>query len=578
MEEKKNNALEKAEQIAKENAYKNGVQYSAQSYDNEQIDIEKEREIQKAQRQREKVSALREKNLQKSRLKQQRMQLKKDRQKEKEILKQQSSEQRARSKRIEKQAKHDRKIELRMLKSAERAKEQQARLEARQRRRRDNKGMAGWLTAVISLGIATLVLASVLTFTMLTPSVNDGMLEATYRKSFLDTVAQIDNVDLNLSKILATKDTSAMQRYLVDTAINSELAENDIQQLPLQDQSKYYTTKLINQIGDYSKYLNNKLINGEKLSASDIKGLSQLYLANKTLKESLINTVQTMGEDYNFSSMIGGGDGDLVISNFNELQNLSVQYPELIYDGPFSDGQNEREIKGLKGGEITLEQAVESFNKTFGFMGLDNVKGVGEASGDIACFNVQGEKDGEILYAQYSKTAGKLIMFSYSGSCMETRIDDDSAIEKAQEFLSNLGIDNMKPVWINLANNVYTINFAVEQTGVIVYPDLIKVRVCAETQTVIGIEARSYYSNHTERVLGAPKLSEQTARQSLSANIEVDSVRLALVPVGLKTEKLCYEFFGTYDDATYYIYIDAITGKQVEMFKVVDGTEGQLLI
>ena len=129
----------------------------------------------------------------------------------------------------------------------------------RQRNKDRNKGYGGWLAAVISLGIATLVLSSVLTFTFLMPSTEDNMLEAAYHKSFYDTVEQVDNIDLNLSKALATADSGALQRYLVDTAINSELAENDIQQLPLQDESKHYTTKLINQIGDFTKYLNNLL-------------------------------------------------------------------------------------------------------------------------------------------------------------------------------------------------------------------------------------------------------------------------------------------------------------------------------
>ena len=50
------------------------------------------------------------------------------------------------------------------------------------------------------------------------------------------------------------------------------------------------------------------------------------------------------------------------------------------------------------------------------------------------------------------------------------------------------------PVWINLSNNVYTINFASEVGGVIIYSDLVKVRVCAETEMIIGMEANSYYS------------------------------------------------------------------------------------
>lgn len=576
MEQKPNNALEKVEQIAKNNQTSAVEQEFPQTKSEQerlsQKRVERARQVNhlKAERQKLKATKRREKLRVLQEKKQKQALLKEQRAREKELIKNETKSERERRLKLERQLRKDRLIERRMEKSK--------RLNQKSADKKKNNGNKGLLTAVISLGIATLVLASALTFTLLMPSENDNMLESTYQKSFYDTVQQVDNIDLNLSKALATKDKGALQKYLVNTAINSELAENDLQQLPLQDQSKFYTTKLINQIGDYAKYLNNKLIDSGELSISDLQGLSSLYRANLELKQSLQETVNSMGTDYNFSSMIGGGDGDLVISNFNQLQNLSVQYPELIYDGPFSDGQTQREIKGLKGEQITKEQAIEQFRKIFAHMNLQNIKSVGEAAGDIECFNVQGEKDGDILFAQISKTGGNLIMFSFAGDCTETRINDDQAIEKAQEFLCGLGLTNLKPVWINLANSVYTINFAGEKDGVILYPDLIKVRVCSQTSLIIGMEAKSYYANHFERQLEQPALSESKAKTFLSENIQVDSVRLALVPIGLKTERLCYEFFGTYDDATYYIYIDAVTGKQVEMFKVVEGTEGQLLI
>ena len=563
MEQKNNNALEKAEQISR-NVQK-------EQHDNiEEIDLyEAKVEHEKAQRQKQKATAIREKNRKRELLKASRAHLREQRKKEREILKNESRQERERRVHLERQARID---------SAKAQREQKESNVQKKVRKSDNNGRAGWLAAVITLSVCTLVLASVLTFTLLVPTTNDNMLEATYQKSFYDTVEQIDNIDLNLSKALVTKDSGALQKYLVNTAINSELAENDIQQLPLEDQSKFYTTKLINQIGDFAKYLNNKLIEGKSLSTSDMESLTNLYKANLELKNSLQQTVNKMGQDYSFSSMIGGGEGNLVISDFNQLQNLSVQYPELIYDGPFSDGQSQREIKGLSGESITKEQAQEQFKKIFAPMGVDKVEFIGEGTGDIECYNVQGEKDGEVLFAQISKQGGKLIMFSYAGTCNETLIADDQAIESAQEFLSGLDLQNLKPVWINLANDVYTINFAVEQNDVIIYPDLIKVRVCAQTSSVIGMEAKSYYSNHEERNLPSPKINREQAKKNLSESIQVDSVRLALVPIGMKTETLCYEFFGTVDKDTYYIYIDAATGRQVEMFKVVSGTEGELLV
>ena len=136
----------------------------------------------------------------------------------------------------------------------------------------------------------------------------------------------------------------------------------------------------------------------------------------------------------------------------------------------------------------------------------------------------------------------------------------------------------MKPVWINLANNVYTINFAYEQNGVVIYSDLIKIRVCAQTKQVLGLEATSYYQNHTERVIEKPLLTKSDAVKKISSSIDAKTARLAVVPVGNSSEKLCYEISGEHEGSTYYIYIDAISGKQVEMFKVIETTEGQLLI
>ena len=131
---------------------------------------------------------------------------------------------------------------------------------------------------------------------------------------------------------------------------------------------------------------------------------------------------------------------------------------------------------------------------------------------------------------------------------------------------------------MNIANNVYTFNFAKTQNGVVLYPDIVKVRVCAETGKVIGIEAKSYFANHTNRNIGTPAISKSNARQSVLEDMQIKASRLALVPVGNTGEKLCYEFYGELNGQTYYVYIDATNGWQVEMFKVVSGTEGTYLM
>lgn len=539
----------------------------------------------KAEREKAKATALREKNRRKAELKEKKQTARQERLARKQMLKNESKKERERRIHLEKIARRDEREKRRKDRAekrkqilADKRQKREQKSKDRQKRREQRKGYGGWLAAVISLGLSTLVLASVLTFTFLMPSVSDNMLESTYQQSFYDTVEMVDNIDLNLSKILASKDSGAIQKYLVDTAIDSELAENGLQQLPLHDESKFYTTKLINQIGDFSKYLNKKIIDGQGISSTDRQSLNSLYQANLELKNALQGIMAQMSADYSFSNMINAGGGDLVISNFNELQNLSVQYPELIYDGPFSDGQSEREIKGLEKKEVSFEQAKENFVSVFKDYPFSEIVSSGKTFGDIECYNIQGRSNEQTVYAQISVMGGKLIMFDVAGECNQVVISEDSAIENALEFLQNAQINDMKPVWINLSNNVYTINFAFEQDGIIIYSDLVKVRVCGQTGNVLGLEAKSYYTNHTDRVIAKATLTKAEAKQKLSDQMEVDSARLVVVPIGTKSEKLCYEFSGTIDQSTYYVYIDAISGRQVEMFKVIESTEGTLLM
>lgn len=559
MENKENNAVEKAKKAMEEEvSEKFGGEREEEAAKN-RVRIAEIKAHEKAEKEKRKLAYKREKE----RRKYERKERKEARIAEKNRLKAQEKAERN---------------QIKKMKAENEQAYREQRRKDREKRRKSGGGFGGWLAAVISLGASSLVLATVLIVTLFVPSDKDRALESGYRKSFFDTVAQVDNIDLNLSKILATSEEAGLQKYLVDTAINSELAENNLSQLPLEDESKFYTAKLINQVGDYSKYLNDKLVDGEGITAGERENLYKLYKAVGQLRESLQRTVGNMTTDFSFSSMLGGGDGNLVISEFNDLQELSVEYPELIYDGPFSDGKDEREIKGLSEKTVTEEEAEKVFVDIFSGFNLKNVESAGKGEGNLSCFNFNAEVNGDNLYAQISERDGKLIMFAYSGSCMETVIDADTAESNALKFLGTLGIENMKAVWINLANNLFTINFASENNGVIIYSDLIKIRVCAETGKIIGMEATSYYTNHTERIIPSPLLSVSAAKNKVSDNITVLTSRLAVIPFGEKTEKLSYEFSGTYDGATYYVYIDAVTGRQIEMFKVIESTEGMLLM
>ena len=433
-------------------------------------------------------------------------------------------------------------------------------------------------TAVICLSIATIAMATVLTFVYVMPSSKSIALESSYARSFYEAVEQVDNIDANLSKTIVSKDCEIQQKYLVDVAIASELCENSLQSLPLEDESKFYTTKLINQIGDYCKYLNNKLIDGEQITTEEMNNLKRLYGANQTLKDTFKKVIENMDAGFSFSSVNKSNPKNTLLDNFNKLQNLSSSYPELIYDGPFSDGLDNREVKGLSGEKVSKEKAREIACEYFSNYKIKEITYEGELNSTIDCYNFNLKFEKSNIYAQISKKGGKLISFSCQGSCKSQKIDSITAVKNAKEFLEKINVDNMDAVWINLSENVYTINFAYVENGVIVYSDLIKVRVCAETGMVIGIESATYYLNHVKRDIALPSLTKEQAEKKVIDQLQIGTVRLCVIPFGTHAEKLAYEFSGEIDGSTYYVYIDATTGKQLQTFKVVSSENGTLLI
>ena len=52
----------------------------------------------------------------------------------------------------------------------------------------------------------------------------------------------------------------------------------------------------------------------------------------------------------------------------------------------------------------------------------------------------------------------------------------------------------------------------------------------------------------------------------------------AITPIGNGKETVAYEFIGTYEGDTYYVFVDANTLKEIKIYKAVDTDEGRLLI
>ncbi len=542
--------------------------------------LQKRSELKKA-----KLEKRQERENKKAELKRLKMQKQAEKAQRKEYLKHETESERKNRIAKEKQAKlaiRKQKLENERAKRQERLEERKHRrvLKSQERREKRKRGIGGWLAAVISLGCAVLILGSLLTLTYFTPLDDYMMTNTAEERSFYDLVGYVDNLDVNLSKLVVTKDTEKQQKLLSELRVQSNLASSSISMLAIQDENKFYTSKFINQIGDFAKYLEAKLIDGEKMSLEDYETLSNMHQINVELKGKLNELINEINEDFDFSSIYEGKEDNLLISKFNELESNATNFPHMIYDGAFADSVKKEESKFLnKFEKVSKSEAEENFKKYFKDYNVKDVELVGEAiSEKIECYDFEGKtEDGTLLTAQLSKKGGKLILFNHYKDCSNKVYESEALEEVAKRFLENAGYKNMQAVWMAEGNNVTSFNFASTVDGIICYSDLIKVNVCNERGTVSGIEASAYALNHTPRTLKEVKINLNDAKAKVEDEIEVETSRLALIPYGMK-EKLAYEFTGVKNGETYYIYVDAVSGKELEIFKVVKTTEGTLLL
>jgi len=458
-------------------------------------------------------------------------------------------------------------------------KQQKRELRARDKQDKRARGIGGWLAAVISLSCAVLILGTLFTFNLVYMSGNNELLNGNYQRAYYDLAGCVDNIEVNLSKLAVSNSPAQQQKILTDIIVESELAESELQALPLEDETKYSTSKYINQLGDFSKTLSYKLASGGTLTEEDRETLNELYRRNGNLQTSLTKISEEMGEKFSFLSLLKPEEDNVIINNFNELENNSLEYPKMIYDGPFSDGLDVKEVRGLSGSEITETQAVEKFKALFASYGLKEVEVNSQAHGDIETYNVEAKTDKDsLIYAQMAKRGGNIVLFNCYEPCEEEKFTVDECREIAEVFVKKAGFENMTPVWQTASRAVCQFNFAFEQDGVIVYSDLVKVNVCMERGLVSAVEASTYYYNHTEREIGKPKITKSEAREKVCPSLSVQSTRLAIVPIGNSKERLAYEVCAECEGETFYVYVDATTGEEIEIFKVINSKEGMLLL
>jgi len=272
---------------------------------------------------------------------------------------------------------------------------------------------------------------------------------------------------------------------------------------------------------------------------------------------------------------------NLSAATFSNIDENFGEYAGLIYDGAFSEHMESAEKKGLTGEEIDEKRAKQIAKE---FIGEDRIQELNSngliENGNIQVYDFNAKIDdngnNNNLTISIAKKGGHIVNMNYNREVKAEVISQNEANEKGKEFLNLRGISNMKATYYLKEGGIVTINYAYEQNGVTIYPDLIKVKVALDNGEILGVETSGYLNNHTERTFTKAKISIEEAKSKLNKSLEITSEGMAIIPTEWKTEILCYEFKGKIDDTDFLVYTNVETGREENILVIIDTPNGIL--
>jgi germination protein YpeB len=438
----------------------------------------------------------------------------------------------------------------------------------------------GLSIATGALGLTSLGLATMNWVNMSQSQAVQTELENVYQRNLFDLVEGVNNAEIKLSKAITSDDKDNQKKLLTEVVKNSRLAESAISSLPITQNSMADSVKFINQLGGYSTTVIENLASESRLSQEEKDNLEKLHNSLVKIKDRLNEYVDSIQKGKNIIKddiKLVGEENTLTVQ-LSASKDVSVDYPSMIYDGPFSDSETNYVVRGLKGAVVNQTDAKNNVMKHF--KNISSIDYAGEIKSNFETINFDlSTTEGHELFVQVSKIGGNILTVSgYQNGKVENEMSEEEAMKIALDFVRENGIENPQSVWQDSLNKEIYFNIAPVQNGIILYPDLVKVKVDLSTGTIIGYDATGYFINHVDRNLYGEFMGEENARKYVPKGFMTSVGRLVLAPLEYSREVVCYEFESEKDGRTYYFYINAVDGKLENILKVISDDQGAKLM
>ncbi len=426
-------------------------------------------------------------------------------------------------------------------------------------------------------------------------------LEAEYNREFYNLIANVEQAEVLLSKAIASNSTGQRIMLLTEVWSRSLAAQDSLSQIPFNKVNMTATRKFLSQTADYSRVLARNLASGEKISGEQYQKLIRFHSEMGSFARELHNIERRVSEEGDFrwserrvarafdriAAAVRNEGGD-ALDGFVDINQRMEELPSLIYDGPFSDHLNNISPRGLTGKNVSQNEAASRVRRF-----LQNIKEdsdsseisaaeKGEAAGKIPSwtfsFRTENREGPPPIRMDVSKKGGHVVWMLNNRDIDQSKLTSEEAVSRAVAFLQEQGLNLMEPVQLLRQDNAQVISFVFKKDGIIYYPDQIKVKVALDNGEIVGYDAVNYLTAHGKRQIQNPAITAEEAMTKVHPSFKIEKVRQALIPLDNGQEVYAYEIRASRNGDEFLVYINAESGKEERIYKIIKDIGGSVIM
>lgn len=404
--------------------------------------------------------------------------------------------------------------------------------------------------------------------------------ENNYQRAFHDLTYKIDLLHDQIGTTLAMNSKVSLSPALTEVWRIASEAHSDVGQLPLSLLPFNKTQQFLSQIGAFSYRTAVRDLEKEPLTKEEYKTLQTLYQKAADIQNELRNVQHLVLKnnlrwmDVELALATNNRPSDnTIIDGFKAVENNVESFSETTDFAPTFTSITNRE-KGFiraQGKRITKEEAKAIATSFLGLKGTEKITVVRSGKGADDRFyslTIYDPKTRTETYMDITEKGGYPIWVIDNRPIKKQAISLHEASIKGMDFLKKHRFTNVELYDSTQYDNIAVLTFVINERGVRIYPEAIKMKVALDDGTVVGFSARDYLSSPVVHHFPKPAISLAQAKAKLNPNVKVMEERQAVITNNLNQEVLCYEFLGILGDDTYQIFINAQNGIEEKVDKL----------